>query len=276
LKAIFWSFFFRIPIIIRAESNLLKKDALIKKALKKIIFYNFFKIFHKFLYIGKANYEYYKNYGVPNNKLIAGLYNVDNNFFQNFKINKKKLRSNLKINKNKIIYIFSGKFITRKRPLDILYAILDLKEKNLNYHFIFIGDGPEKNQCIEFAKKNCLSNVSFLGFINQKKIREYYTLADVIIMPSEYETWGLSINEAMASGCACIVSNKCGCFKDLVITKGKKKNGFVYKMGDIEEIKKLFVYFDKNKNKIKLMKKNSLSIIKKYDLKKTSDSIINF
>jgi len=276
LKAIFWSFFLRIPIILRSESNLLKKESFIKKILKKIIYWNFFKLIDKFIYIGKANYKFYKNFGVSNNKLISGPYYVDNNFFSNFKINEKKIRSNFKINKNTIIYIFAGKFIIRKRPLDILQAILDLKEKNLNYHFIFIGDGPEKNQCIEFAKKNCLLNVSFLGFVNQKKIREYYTLADVIIMPSEYETWGLSINEAMASGCACIVSNKCGCFKDLVITKGKEKNGFVFEMGNIEEIKKLFIYFDKNKNKIKLMKKNSLSIIKKYDLKITSNSIINF
>jgi glycosyltransferase involved in cell wall biosynthesis len=276
LKAIFWSFFFGVPIIARAESNLLKKDSLIKKTLKKIVFYIFFKLFHKFLYIGKANYDFYKNYGVSNEKLIPGPYSVDNNFFNNFKINKIKIKSELKISKNKIIYIFSGKFIPRKRPLDILYAILDLREKKLNYHFIFIGDGQQKKECIDFAKKNCLSNITFLGFVNQRKIREYYAIADIIIMPSEYETWGLAVNEAMASGCACIVSNKCGCFKDLVYTRGEKKNGFIYQVGDIAKIKELFIFFDKNKKKIKNMKKNSLSIIQNFNLKKTSESITGF
>jgi glycosyltransferase involved in cell wall biosynthesis len=276
LKAIFWSFFFGVPIIARAESNLLKKDSLIKKTLKKIVFYIFFKLFHKFLYIGKANYDFYKNYGVSKEKLIPGPYSVDNNFFNNLKNNKIKIKSELKISKNKIIYIFSGKFIPRKRPLDILYAILDLKEKKLNYHFIFIGDGQQKKECIDFSKKNCLSNITFLGFVNQRKIREYYAIADIIIMPSEYETWGLAVNEAMASGCACIVSNKCGCFKDLVYTRGEKKNGFVYQVGDIEKIKELFIFFDKNKKKIKNMKKNSLSIIQNFNLKKTSESIASF
>ena len=276
LKAIFWSFFLGVPIIARAESNLLKKDSLIKKTLKKIVFYIFFKLFNKFLYIGKANYDFYKNYGVSNEKLIPGPYSVDNNFFDNLKINKIKIKSELKISKNKIIYIFSGKFIPRKRPLDILYAILDLREKKLNYHFIFIGDGQQKKECIDFAKKNCLSNITFLGFVNQRKIREYYAIADIIIMPSEYETWGLAVNEAMASGCACIVSNKCGCFKDLVYTRGEKKNGFIYQVGDIAKIKELFIFFDKNKKKIKNMKKNSLSIIQNFNLKKTSESITGF
>ena len=95
-------------------------------------------------------------------------------------------------------------------------------------------------------------------------------------MPSEYETWGLAVNEAMASGCACIVSNKCGCFKDLVYTRGEKKNGFVYQVGNIEKIKELFIFFDKNKKKIKNMKKNSLSIIQNFNLKKTSESIASF
>ena len=42
-------------------------------------------------------------------------------------------------------------------------------------------------------------------------------------MPSEYETWGLSINEAMASGCACLVSKETGCSIDLIKIKGKIK-----------------------------------------------------
>ena len=39
----------------------------------------------------------------------------------------------------------------------------------------------------------------FLRFRKSKRNSNYYKIADIIVMPSEYETWGLSINEAMAS-----------------------------------------------------------------------------
>ena len=94
--------------------------------------------------------------------------------------------------------------------MDILKALNSPILKKYSYKFIFLGEGKLKKKCVKFCKKNNLSNVLFLGFVNQKKIRKYYNLSDVLVMPSEYETWGLSINEAMASGCACLVSKETG------------------------------------------------------------------
>src|SRR5262249_32319263 len=59
-------------------------------------------------------------------------------------------------------------------------------------------------------------NASFVGFLNQSEIGRAYVAADCLVLPSEKETWGLVVNEAMASGLPCIVSNACGCVEDLV------------------------------------------------------------
>jgi glycosyltransferase involved in cell wall biosynthesis len=57
---------------------------------------------------------------------------------------------------------------------------------------------------------------SFAGFLNQKEISQAYVAADCLVLPSDYrETWGLVVNEALASGVPCLVSQACGCAEDL-------------------------------------------------------------
>ena len=57
---------------------------------------------------------------------------------------------------------------------------------------------------------------SFTGFLNQTEISRAYVAADCLVLPSDYdETWGLVVNEAMASGLPCIISDRCGCAPDL-------------------------------------------------------------
>jgi len=157
--------------------------------------------------------------------------------------------------------------------MDILKALNLIKSYRNDYKFLFIGDGILKEKCIAFSKRNKLKNIIFLGFVNQNEIVDYYNISDVVVMPSEYETWGLSVNEAMASQCACIVSKETGCSDDLIKTSGKKKNGFIFKSGDIENLSLKIKYLIKNKKKVDRMKKNSFKIIKSYVFKETINSI---
>lgn len=94
LKAIFFNFFYCKKLILRSENNIIKKQNIAKKILKKIIFFLLFKLFDNFLFIGKKNYEFYIDNHVSKNKLINAPYSVDNEFF---KENKKK---SLKLKKN--------------------------------------------------------------------------------------------------------------------------------------------------------------------------------
>src|SRR5262249_39643229 len=60
-------------------------------------------------------------------------------------------------------------------------------------------------------------NASFIGFLNQSEIHRAYVAADCLVLPSDAkETWGLVVNEAMASGLPCTVSDACRCAEDLV------------------------------------------------------------
>ena len=64
-------------------------------------------------------------------------------------------------------------------------------------------------------------------------MREYYKISDLFILTSEYETWGLTINEALASGVPVICTKNCGSSNDLITNK---KIGYTYELGNISDL----------------------------------------
>jgi glycosyltransferase involved in cell wall biosynthesis len=267
LKAFWYAKKYKIKVILRVETNLESKICSLKKYIKYFILNFIFKNVDFFLSIGKLNKKFYLHHNVPNKKILSAPYFVDNEFF-NFKFKKKKLKKKLNFEKKKII-LFVGKLIERKQPFEFL-KLAKLNVNNLNFHFIIIGDGNLKKSCQQFIKENKLQNVSLVGFVNQKKLREYYKISDLMILTSLYETWGLTINEAFASNIPVICSNNCGCSKDLVVNG---KTGFTYKIGDLKNLNKKTHLILNDKKISAQMIRNIKKKIKKYSLKYTSDSI---
>ena len=77
---------------------------------------------------------------------------------------------------------------------------------------------------------------SFVGFLNQTEVSQAYVAADCLVLPSEAtETWGLVVNEAMASGLPCITSDACGCVEDLILPICPQLS---YPVGDISRLKR--------------------------------------
>lgn len=123
------------------------------------------------------------------------------------------------------IVAYAGKFIKLKRPGDLISIAARLSGKA---HFLMIGDGPMM-QSLKAASEGL--PVTFTGFLNQGAIAEALSCADVIVLPSNQESWGLVVNEAMACGCVPVVSDQVGCAPDLVEGIGE-----VYRVGDIEAL----------------------------------------
>jgi glycosyltransferase involved in cell wall biosynthesis len=92
-----------------------------------------------------------------------------------------------------------------------------------------VGSGPIDQQLRGDVQRSGVSNVSFLGFVNQSRIAEVYGLADVFVMPSEDEPWGLVLNEAMAAGVAPVVCTDVGASADLI---REGETGFTFANGD--------------------------------------------
>ena len=116
--------------------------------------------------------------------------------------------------------------------LDVLQAVNALNGKP-PVSIAFVGDGPLRSELTQYARTHQMTDVHFLGFRNQTEIGSCYAMADMLVLPSSLETWGLVINEAMCFGLPIIASDRVGAAADLV---RHDDNGFVYPVGNISAL----------------------------------------
>ncbi len=253
-------------ICLRAETPL-NQELLKNKVhlfLKNIYLKFLFVFIDKYLYIGEQNKLFYKSLSVKEEKLIFVPYAVDNKRFQNIyqSVSVMEARTHLRLPADKKIILFSGKYISKKRPMDLLEAFSKMESEKVI--LVFVGEGELRKSMQEFIDLNHLSGkVILTGFVNQHEIPLYYRAANIFVMCSGAgETWGLSVNEAMNFGLPVIISETCGSSHDLI---DENKNGNVYKTGDIKELNDLLVkYVNLPEQEMYNVIKTSLSKIEKY------------
>lgn len=138
----------------------------------------------------------------------------------------------------------------------------------------FVGDGVLKAKLQQRASQCEFSDhIQFLGFRNQAEIADLYAACDAIVMPSDYgETWGLSVNEAMATGARAIVSDRVGCGPDLVIPG---LTGEIFPCGDIPYLRGVLQRYIQDQEWIKapLQRKAVLEHIAKFSMERATDAL---
>jgi glycosyltransferase involved in cell wall biosynthesis len=107
------------------------------------------------------------------------------------------------------------------------------------WDLVLVGDGPEKQQLeSDILRLRLGTHVVLSGKRDYTAMPAYYGLAHALILPSVSDTWGLAVNEAMASGLPVLVSNRCGCAPDLV---QQDVNGFTFDPTNVEELAKIML-----------------------------------
>jgi glycosyltransferase involved in cell wall biosynthesis len=217
-----------IPVLLRAESWLNDRDrSPLKLALKRLALRALRPAIAATLPIGTLNAHYWQHYFGDHVPQFPMPYAVDNDYFADRAAAPHlDLRADLNLDPARPIILFASKLQPRKRCMDLLEAY----RLDPTPHLIIAGDGEERPRLEAFTRDNSLTNVRFVGFQNQSILPQYFALADIFVLPSRHEPWGLIVNEAMAAGCPCIVSDEVGCHADL-ITNGVE--GFVFPAGNI-------------------------------------------
>lgn len=179
------------------------------------------------LAVGQRNEAIHRDLGVP--AIFSAPYTVDNVRFQcaasRVHAERRRYRRALALPEDVPIIAFAGKFQDIKRPGDILSALARMKT---SAHILMIGDGPLSGRLRAAATD---LPVTFTGFLNQGAIPEALACADVLVLPSSNEAWGLVVNEAMACGCVPVVSDQVGCAPDLVAELGE-----IFPVGDLDAL----------------------------------------
>jgi glycosyltransferase involved in cell wall biosynthesis len=256
----------KIPVLFRGDSTLLDEQAGFKKIFRRLLLKYIYSKIDVAMYVGVANKKYFKAMGIKNEALVFMPHAVDNKRFENEKLveHGKNLRSSLGIKDNEIVFLFSGKLDANKNIKQLANIFL---KSEINAHLLVVGSGVFMDELTTMCF-NRTDKIHLLGFQNQLKIPEIYKAANVFILPSTSETWGLSINEAMAAGLAIIASNSCGAALDLVI---ENTNGFTFSKNNFVQLEKYILQCLSNKELVKQMGISSKVIIQKY----TFDIAIN-
>ena len=207
----------RVPVVMRGESN----DLSPRSPLARWLHRRLLPRVSGFLVIGKANRAFYQACGIRDDRLYDAPYFVDNEAFAEaaevWRSQRTEIRAGLGIPLDAVCFLFAGKFDARKRPLDLIEAIERVKRArpHLAIHALMVGAGLLDAALRQRVARDQLP-IHFTGFLNQGEISRAYVAADALVLPSDFEPWGLVVNEGMACGLPAIVSDRVGCAPDLV------------------------------------------------------------
>lgn len=141
---------------------------------------------------------------------------------------KKALRIKLGLPETPIV-LSIGQFIPRK-GFDVLLRSMPKVEEDATY-VIIGGNAPQ--EYMDYMNENKIDNVIFLPFMLPEKLSEYYKTADLFVLPTREDIWGLVINEAMAFGLPVITTDRCIAGLEMIT---EEKNGCIVPANDAEKM----------------------------------------
>ncbi|WP_295392348.1 glycosyltransferase family 4 protein [uncultured Thiodictyon sp.] len=221
-----------IPLVVRGDSNNLAWRPWWKRLLHRQLLSQVNGV----LAVGQANRDFYLESGVSPKRIDAAPHFVDNQRFTAAAVELERYRAELRrdwgIPVDATCFLFSGKLIPKKHPLDLLRA-LGLANRlgaRARAHVLVAGAGELMEPARALAADERLP-VTFAGFLNQTELARAYVAADCLVLPSDCgETWGLVVNEAMACARPAIVSDQVGCGPDLIVAGA---TGATFPTGDV-------------------------------------------
>lgn len=256
----------KIPYYLETDGGLIRKENNIKRAYKRFLISGARGYFSP----SKGSDDYLEFYGANKNSInrypFTSLKQEDILKYIPTNEEKKFIKRELGINEEKVI-LSVGQFIYRK-GYDILLKSCKEMDRSVGIYIIG-GDITEEYRYL--VNKLNLKNVYFLNFKTKKELAKYYKIADLFVLPTREDIWGLVINEAMAFGLPVITTNNCVAGMELVKSN---ENGYIIEVEQVEELNKSIMDILNNPN-IYSMKIKSLNIINKYTIEEMVKAHLN-
>ena len=209
----------RIPTLFRGDSHLLDSPRRgLRWQLKRAALRRIYMWPTAFLVVGAANRAYYEAFGVGPDRMFDCPHSIDVRRFaepaQTFDSEALHWKRQLQIPEGARVILYAGKFEAKKRPVELMRAVLGAGASDLV--LVMVGGGELQAEVDALANANP-SVFRVLPFQNQSRMPIVYRVGDLFVLPSAFdETWGLAVNEALACGRPVLVSDRVGCASDVV------------------------------------------------------------
>ena len=255
----------RIPYYMETDGGLIKPEENILK-----------KLYKRFLVSGAKGYfspskesdSYLIYYGAKKNRIYRYPFTSikDEDIIPEVLSNneKKEYKNRLGMNES-IIILGVGQFIYRK-GWDILLEAANLLPKNIGFYIV----GSDATS--EYLKKKSeygLDNVHFSGFKTKTELEDYYRAADIFVLPTREDIWGLVVNEAISFGLPVITTDKCNAGLELI---AGNDCGAVIKADDVNSLKEsIESMVSMSPDRMLELRKNALKVGRKYSIEEMAE-----
>lgn len=169
---------------------------------------------------------------------------------------KQKIRQEKGIKGQKVI-LYVGSFIRRKNCETLLHAAALLPE---GYEVCLVGGKPPK-EYRDIIEKEKLQNISFFPFQKKEPLKNFYLAADLFVLPTREDIWGLVVNEAMAFGLPVVTTTECGAGRELL-----NGNGLLVECEDVQGLADAILQVLGQDKVREEMSKKSLELIREYTI----------
>ncbi|MGN8886730.1 glycosyltransferase family 4 protein [Blautia sp. HCP28S3_G10] len=209
----------KIPYILSSDGGMIKNDTTFRYKLKK----HFIGSASGWLSTGKMTTKYLTYYGAKENEIkVYSFTSLRKEDILSHPLNlktKKIIRERLGMTEEKII-ISVGQFIYRK-GYDILLKACAKFDSSIG---VYIIGGKPTEEYVKIKEKLNLNNVHFVDFMKKESLEEYYKAADIFVLPTREDIWGLVVNEALSYGLPVVTTDRCVAGLELI---KNGENGFI-------------------------------------------------
>ncbi|WP_435184037.1 glycosyltransferase family 4 protein [Cylindrospermopsis raciborskii G7] len=165
---------------------------------------------------------------------------------------------------NKPFFLCINRFVNKKNLPFLLSAYVNYRKLvgDKSCDLVLCGDGELRAHLEQQITNQAIKDYVHLpGFLQQQEILPYFAHASCFIHASIQEQWGLVVNEAMAAGLPVLVSNRCGCYEDLII---EGINGFGFDPENVQQLTELMCKISSGEVNLAEMGKAALAHIQKF------------
>lgn len=193
----------KIPYILNSDGGFVKNDKGIRYAMK----HHFISGASAYITTGELTTQYLSHYGAtgPFWKIsFSSLSEEDVSNLSKQEHDKSYFKKKLGIEEQKIV-LYVGQFIHRKGIDVLLNAVVEIKTPCI----VYVVGGEPTEEYKSIVEKHDLKNVKFIGFQDKEGLVEYYRSADVFVLPTREDIWGLVVNEALGMGVPVVTTDMC-------------------------------------------------------------------
>jgi len=211
--------------------------------------------------------------GIPEDRITIVPNVVDNDWWtaQSARVHRTAVRASWGAGPATSVILFCGKLQPWKRPADLLHAFA---QANLpDALLVLAGDGAQREFLEQESKRlNVSDRVRFLGFANQSQLPAIYSAADLHVLPSEYEPFGMVVNEAMLCGCVTAASDQVGAVTDLILPVDPS---LVFPCGDVPALSALLARVLSDRPALTALRQKALRRMQSWSPREYASSILD-